>query len=308
MHVVEVVALCGPTSSGKSTIGMRLAQALNGEVVNADSRQVYAEMLIGTGQPDETMKRAVPHHGYCILSPAERFSAGRFLEISAPVIAQVAARGRLPVVVGGTGLYLEVLKGSMPLDRPVADAKLKERVRREAQVHQQSTLHEWLSTISPSAAARVEPRDSYRTLRALEVCLALRDAPQRGRIMGGPTPAKYQTMTIVLQVDRAALQARIARRVEGMFQAGLVDEAVAVRARYGNAPGLSGLGYAEALAFYRGAATIHEAIRLTIRRTCQYAKRQQTWFARMRDALIIDATDVQAAAEAVIRAARERAV
>ncbi len=300
---IRALAICGPTASGKSELASRLAQHVGGEIVNADSRQVYAGMRIGTGWPSDEQSARAPHHGYGTVAPDERYSAGRFVEDACATIAQIAARGNLPIIVGGTGFYVEALAGSMPLDRPIADDALRERLRREAAIHPAPALRQWLEAIAPSAAVRIAPGDRYRTVRALESALAAREQLERRgeRAIAGDEPGAQDTwpgveLTIaVLDIPRAVLDARIAERVRAMFASGLVEEAAAIRRAYGDAPALSGIGYAEALAFAGGAATRAEALAASIQRTRSYAKRQQTWFRRIAGARHLDALDARTA-------------
>jgi tRNA dimethylallyltransferase len=301
----DALAICGPTSTGKSEIAVLVAQAVGGEIINADSRQVFYGLQVGTGWPSPELMRRVPHHLYGFVDPCERYSAGAYADDAVAAIAAIRARGRMPIVVGGTGLYVEALAGTMPLDRPVADDIVRARVRREAQAHAHDFLRTWLETIAHAAAQRVPQGDRYRTLRALESALVLRsiDGPSRG---GRPRPQLTVRIAIVT-LERELLAERIAARVRAMWAAGLAEEALAVTRRCEDAPALTGLGYAEALAWLRGEATQEGAIRNTIARTIRYAKRQQTWFRRMRPAIVVDAGDANAAAAAISSQARESA-
>jgi tRNA dimethylallyltransferase len=301
------VAICGPTSSGKSEIAVLVAEAIGGEIVNADSRQVYRDIPIGTGAPSADMLRRVPHHLFGFVDPCERYSAGAYVHDARAVIDAVISRGRVPIVVGGTGLYVEALAGTMPMDRPVADDAVRRRVRREAHVHPQEALHAWLLALSPASAARVTDRDRYRTLRALESVLMERSGRVAPVEEGAKGSQRVSMPVAVLRVEDGDLYARIDARVRSMFDAGLVEEALAVRARCADAPALTGLGFAEALCWIRGEATRGEAVGATARRTIRYAKRQRTWFGRMRGALDVDATAPDAAAAAIARWARETA-
>lgn len=304
---LRALALCGPTASGKSELASLLAHEIGGEIVNADSRQLYTGMRIGTGWPSDEQFARAPHHGYGTLSPEERYSAGRFVADARAQIAGIAARGRTPIVVGGTGLYIEALAGTVPLDRAVADDALRDRVRCEAAVHPQHVLRDWLAAIAPRAAARITAGDRYRTLRALEAALAEREsallgesrAQERGTASAGPAsrgrghnPVRLDI--VVLELPREMLDARIADRVRAMFDHGIVAEAQAIAGRFPTAPALTGIGYAEALAFAGGLVTRGEAIASTIKRTRAYAKRQQTWFRRLASAVRIDALDPEA--------------
>jgi len=295
-HGYRALALCGPTAAGKSAAAVRLALQVGGEIINADSRQIYAGMPIGTGWPEAHLMAAAPHHLYGIVEPNERYGAGRFVGDAAAAIAGVVERGAVPILVGGTGLYIEALAGTMPLDRPVADDAIKARIRAEARVHPHDALLGWLRALAPTAAQRVPSGDAYRVLRALESELARR----AGADAREPRASPVRVRLVVLDVQRDALRARIERRVRAMFDGGLVEEARGVHDRYGDAPALSGLAYAEALALAFGLATRDEAVRLAQLRSRRYAKRQQTWFRRFRDARIIDATNLDAGAIAAL--------
>ena len=308
--MARALVICGPTSSGKSEVALGVAQQLGGEIVNADSRQIYAGMEIGTGVPGPDALRAVPHHLYGFVAPGERYSAARYLADASAVIAGIEGRGRVAVVVGGTGFYIETLLGTMTLDRPPGDDELRDRLRAEARTHPPRFLWEWLAVLSPQRGAATGSTDSYRSLRALEGELARRaratPSPRGpGTEVAPAPPARLESLVAVLEVERTVLRERIARRVGDMFASGLVHEAQAVRAETPHAPALSGLGYAEALALYDGTATQDEARAMTIRRTERYAKRQQTWFRRMRDAVRIDARRQDAATSAILAKARE---
>lgn len=286
----RALAICGPTASGKSELASQLAQAIGGEIINADSRQIYAGMRIGTGWPSGEQMARAPHHGYGILPPSERYNAGRFVSDAREIIAQVHARGRVPILVGGTGLYIEALAGSMPLDRPVADDELRERIRRESAVHPHDALREWLSVIAPVSAARIMPSDRYRTLRALEAALAGRlELSTFAQHAHRRDPVRLDI--VVLEIEREPLRARIQERVQSMFDEGLVGEAQAIARAHPDAPALTGIGYAEALAYAAGLATRSEAIAGAVKRTRAYAKRQETWFRRLASAARVSALD-----------------
>jgi len=303
--VSRALVICGPTASGKSQTALGVAEELGGEIINADSRQIYRGMSIGTGMPPPSAFERAPHHLYGFVDPEQRYSAVRYVHDADAAIAAITARGHLPIVVGGTGFYIEALVGTMPLDRPPGDEALRARLRREAQVHPREVLWEWLAAISKTRAEATRPSDSYRILRALESALVERTEPNDSSDRDSLRP-KLKSAVVVLRVHRAAIAARIAQRVTAMFAHGLIEEAQAVRAAARDAPALSGLGYAEALAVVDGLATRAEALALTIRRTERYAKRQQTWFRRMSAADMVDADDLEVALRTIVARAREK--
>lgn len=262
-------------------------------------------MTIGTGMPAHSAFERVPHHLYAFVDPSRRYSAASFVEDADAVIHDVCARRRLPIVVGGTGFYIEALVGTMRLDRPPGDEALRLRLRAEAQIHPVDVLWEWLSALAPAAASSTRRKDSYRILRALEIAMMQRaESAPLERVIHKREPRSYTIAR--LRVRRSTVRERVARRVRDMFAQGLVHEARAVRAIAVDATALSGLGYAEALAYDDGRATQHEALEAAIRRTEQYAKRQETWFRRMREAQVVDAEDKDAAVASIIALAREK--
>jgi len=303
--VSGALIICGPTSSGKSEIALAVARELGGEIVNADSRQIYRGMSIGTGSPPPSARERVAHHLYDFVDPAQRYSAARYVHDADAIIQEIESRGRVPIVVGGTGFYIEALAGTMPLDRPPGDDHMRARLRAEAHIHTTEVLWQWLAAIAPARAAQTKRGDSYRILRALEGVLSARTE----RSDGGASPARRAQLRceiVVLRIAPGILRERIEQRVRGMFEHGLIAEAAAVRAHAPDAPALSGLGYAEALAYLDGRATQLEALASTIHRTQRYAKRQQTWFRRIVRAHVVDAEDAHAATRAIVALAREK--
>jgi tRNA dimethylallyltransferase len=282
----DALAVCGPTAAGKSEAAVLVAELLGGEIVNADSRQVYRDMTIGTCAPSAASLRRVPHHLYAFVDPCRRYSAGEYVIDARSACDAIVSRGNLPIIVGGTGFYVDTLRG----------------VRAEASTHPHEALREWLAAMSPDAAAKVTPGDRYRTLRAIEGVLARRSvSPPDPHMPIAPAP---RVRVAVLAVETRELARRISSRVREMFDRGLVDEAISIAARCVDAPALTGLGYAEALGYVRGEITRDEAIRSAIARTCRYAKRQRTWFRRMRDALVVEGDDPRRSAEAIAEFAR----
>ena len=305
---IDAVAICGPTAAGKTEMAAMVAESIDGEVVNADSRQIYRGMRIGTGMPDDRTLARVPHHLFAFADPCERYSAGAYVADATALCSAIRRRGKVPIVVGGTGFYIDALRGAMRLDRPFGDDGVRARIKAEAAVHPHEALRAWLAAIAPAAAEHVLPGDRYRTLRALEAALAQRDvAPHRSTAARGEATTVRLAMFVVT-VDAGELARRIHARVRAMFDAGIVEEALAVARRCAAAPALTGIGYGEALALYRGECTRDEAIRFAVARTIRYAKRQRTWFRRMKDAVMVDGASVRDAAELVASSARETAV
>ena len=273
-----LAAVVGPTGSGKSTLALGLAQAFGGEIVNCDSLQLYRGFDIGTAKTPPADRRGVPHHLFDVLTPQESYSAGEYAREARKVIAQISGRGRLPVVVGGTGFYLRALLEGLPL-LPGRDERLRERLLERERLRIGS-LHRLLTRLEPGAAGRIHANDMQKTMRALEVRLLTQQAlppPAEARALEG-----YAVIKLGLDPDRAALQQRLETRTRAMFAHGLLEEVEGLLAQgaTGNEKPFEALGYKQALLHLRGALTLEQAVESTTIETRQYAKRQRTWSRR----------------------------
>lgn len=279
--MIRVLVIAGPTASGKTALAVALARRLGGEIVNADSQQVYRGLDVGTAKPSAAERAAAAHHLIDVVDPGEGMDAARFAALADAAIADVAARGRLPIVAGGTGLYLRALLHGV-VAAPGRDPALRARLEEEAARCGRPALHARLAAIDPAAAARIRPNDLVRTVRALEIAA------------GGTMPSelhaghafqedRYAARLFALDPPRAALHARIDARVAEMFAGGLLDEARALAARFGDAvPARWPIGYAEAIACVRGELEVAEAIRRVQVAHRRYARRQVIWLRRER--------------------------
>ena len=280
MSAPPAVLLAGPTASGKSALALALAERFAAEIVSVDSAQVYRGMDIGTAKPDAATRARVPHHLVDLLDPTEAYSAARFRADALSAIAAIRARGRVPLLVGGTMLYFKALAEGLSA-LPAADPALRARLDARASAAGWPALHAELARIDPATAARVAPTDAQRIQRALEVH-ALTGTPL-SRLLGvreadgalGPAVA-----VALLPPDRARLHAAIARRFDAMLAAGLVDELAALRRRYALTPELPAMrcvGYRQAWEFLDGAIDAATLRAKGIAATRQLAKRQFTW-------------------------------
>jgi tRNA dimethylallyltransferase len=275
-----LVAVAGPTASGKSELALRIAAVFNGEIVNCDSLQVYRGFDIGTAKLPERERRGIPHHLIDLHAPDEVFTAGEFARLARCVVGEVKDRGRLPILAGGTGFYLRsLIHGLSP--GPQRDEDLRERLAvRERR--RPLSLHRLLARFDPPTAARIHPNDVPKTVRALEICLLSRRpastvlAKEREALTG------FQVLKIGLFPPREALYERIQVRTERMFREGLIEEVRALLAAGVSAElkPFQSLGYRQALQVVRGEWSAAQAIADTALRTRQYAKRQMTWFRR----------------------------
>jgi tRNA dimethylallyltransferase len=273
--------LVGPTASGKSAAAYVLARRWRSEILMADSRQLYAGMAIGTDQPLPAWQREVVHHLVGMAPPDQSWNAGRFCRAAEPIIDRLHQDGRIPIVVGGTGLYLRTLLHGI-MAAPPSDPALRLELSEQAALEGVLSLHERLRTIDPESAAAISPRDGQKLIRALEIYLLTGRPKSAWQAEHGFRASRYDHLLIGLRLPRSVLYRRIERRVEEMVRRGLVEEARRLWAG-GYDERLSamrGLGYRQLLRAFRGEWSIEAAIDATIRDTKHYAKRQMTWFRR----------------------------
>jgi tRNA dimethylallyltransferase len=285
-----IVAVVGATATGKTDLAESLAEALGGEVVCADSRQVFRELEVGTGKPDPATRAARPHHLFEALALGERASAGWYARAARASTAEIHARGRVPVLVGGSGLYLAAARRGLAQEPP-HDPAVRGRLRAEDAALGSGALHDRLRRSDPETAARLAPADAQRVMRALEV-LEVSGRPISWWHRQAPGPAAAGEWRMVeLVIEPAALAGRIERRTRWMFDHGLEEEARALLAR-GLGPALRALravGYDEALDLVEGRLDRSAAEARTVQRTRQLAKRQRTWFRHQVQAAKLDA-------------------
>jgi tRNA dimethylallyltransferase len=264
-----VIAIVGPTASGKSALALRVAERVRAEIVSADSRQVYRGMDIGTAKPTAEERARIPHHLIDVADPGERYDVLRFQRDGRAALAEIRARGKVALVVGGTGLYVRALLDGLDLASLPHDPAVRARLESD----DPSTLHERLRAIDPNAASRVDPRNRRRLVRYLEVATVAGAVP---RVRGDRVAA----LRIGLRPPRDVLIAAIERRVRVMVEAGVLDEARALVARGidPRLPSMSAHGYVHWSALLRGEIDLETAIALTARDVRAYSRRQMTWF------------------------------
>jgi tRNA dimethylallyltransferase len=277
MDARPLVAVVGPTAVGKTALSLELAEALDGEIVSADSRQIYRYMDIGTAKPMPAERARAPHHLIDVVDPDQPLTLAEYQRLAYAAIADIHARGRLPLLVGGTGLYVRAVLDGLRIPAAPPDAKLRARLEEEAAAAGALALHARLAALDPTAAARIDPRNVRRVIRALEVCLTT-GRPISEQQQAAPPP--YRTLRLGLTRPRAELYARIDARVDAMLAAGLVDEVRALLARgYSpHLPALSGLGYRQIIRYLAGELSLEEAVQEIKRQTRRFVRQQQTWF------------------------------
>ncbi|MDR3674908.1 MAG: tRNA (adenosine(37)-N6)-dimethylallyltransferase MiaA [Acidobacteriota bacterium] len=279
-----LIAIVGPTAAGKSDLALVLAERLNGEVVNYDSVQLFRGFNVGSGKLPPAERRGIVHHLLDRLEPTDVFNAGDYRREALKVLADLRSRGKLPVFAGGTGLYLRALLMGL-FEGPARSEALRERLRVMAERRGREFLHRLLARLDATAAARIQPRDTQKLIRAVEVCIVARQPISAMHASGRTALEGYAVSKIGLNPPRAQLYDRINRRVERMFATGLMDEtqALAHHPDAARIKPLSALGYRQACAVIDGTMTREEAISATQSATRHYAKRQLTWFRHEED-------------------------
>ena len=283
----KILVISGPTASGKTALAVELALQHSGEVVSADSMQIYRRMDIGTAKPTREEMRGVPHHMLDVADPEEDFSVARYVELAAACVDDVLARGKLPIVAGGTGLYIDSLLSGRTFARFDPDSPLRRELEEELARRGGAALLKELARVDPDTAARLHPNDGKRIVRALEVYRSTGTTLTEHNAMTRSLPPRYDALTLTLAFQRREdMWARIDRRVDQMMADGLVDE---VRALLDSGvpdrcTAMQAIGYKEMAAALRGDGDTARAAEEIKLRSRQYAKRQLTWFRRNGDA------------------------
>jgi len=273
----KVLILLGPTGVGKTGAAIQLAKDLDTEIISSDSMQIYRGMDIGTAKPSQEEKAEVKHHMIDIVDPTESYSAGKYVGAVIPIIEGLHQRDRIPIITGGTGLYIKAITRGI-FSGPSADWTLREKLL-EMEKEKNGSLYEYLSRLDPEAAGRIERNDIRRQVRALEVCIS--SSEKMSRLQDTHTkPLPYEFIKIGLTRDRKELYRIIDRRVDSMIQAGLLGEVKKIIQLGPDHTPMQAIGYKETAQYLAGDIPIEEALRLIKRNTRRYAKRQFTWFAK----------------------------
>ncbi|XXF81372.1 tRNA (adenosine(37)-N6)-dimethylallyltransferase MiaA [Myxococcaceae bacterium GXIMD 01537] len=284
-----LTVIAGPTASGKTALAVELARRAGGEIVNADSQQVYRLFDIGTAKPSPEELAAVPHHLLSFVDPMETFSAAAYQRSADAAIADIAARGRPVFVVGGTGLYLRVLLHGV-VEAPGAAPELRASLEALAAAEGREAVHRRLAEVDPETAARLSPNDLVRVVRALEIHAQTGVTASEFRRAHAFAPDRYPFRLYVLEPPREALYQAINARTEAMFSRGLVEETRELLALgHADAAPMRSVGYVQARAVVEGRMTPTEAIQDTAQETRRYAKRQLTWFRKEPGAVFVPA-------------------
>lgn len=274
----KIVIICGPTAVGKTAVSIDLAKKFNGEIVSADSQQIWKGFDVGTAKADLTSRSDVTHHLIDVAEPEERFDAKRFVEMADEAISDISSRGRLPIVVGGTGMYLRMLLHGL-CEAPPQDADYRRKLETEIERDGLAVLHSRLAEVDPESARNIHPNDTTRIVRALEIHHLTDVAASEFRESHGFNESRYDAVKIGLNIDREELYRRIDERVDRMMQEGLIDEVKDLLARHDvSCQPFQAVGYREIVDFLEGSIDLERAVYLTKRNSRHFAKRQLTWF------------------------------
>ncbi len=292
----RVIAVGGPTASGKTALSVGLAKAFGGEIINADSMQIYKNLDVGTAKPSIEERQGVPHYLLDFLPPETPYSVADFTAAADPLIQEITARGKLPLVVGGTGLYITSLLNGTAFAPEKTDPAIRARLQERAEAEGGAALYAELQSIDPDYAAQVHPNNLPRVIRALELYAATGRRMSEERVNARPAEPPYRSLCLCLTCrDRAVLYDRIERRVNLMVENGVLAEAKQVydhRDTYRTAA--QAIGYKEFFPYFEGTGSLDECTARLKQATRNYAKRQLTWFRRQNDAvwLYIDEENV----------------
>jgi len=299
------VLLLGPTGSGKTALSLELAERFGGEVVSCDSVAVYRGMDLGTAKPTREERARAPHHLIDVTDPSVAFTAGDYSRMARAAMREIASRGRMPIVTGGTGLYLRALTEGL-FAGPARQEELRDRLRRSVERHGATWLHRVLARMDRETAARIHANDTPKLIRAIEICVAERRP--MSEVLGRDPLTGFRLLRMGLNPLRKALYERLNKRCAAMFADGLMEETRGLLERYGQVKALDSLGYRQGLAVLAGTLTLEAGIAAAQQGHRNYAKRQLTWFRREPNVYWIerfgdDAETISAAVESVNKVA-----
>lgn len=284
---IPVIVVSGPTASGKSALALKLAEKYGGEIVSADSMQIYKELSVGTAKPDKSEIKRVPHHLVDILEPEEKFSAADFKKRAEEAIEDISSRGRLPIIAGGTGLYIDSLLYSTGFSHPKENPELRRELAEMNEKEGADAVYAILKSLDSDAAEKIHKNNVKRVIRAIEIIKSTHKSLEESVEKPLGVSPKYEVLYVFINPDRQELYRRIDRRVDEMMEQGLLDEAKMLFGRNvpPDATSVQAIGYKEFFGVFRGEKSLSDAVDELKRDTRRYAKRQVTWFSRHKDAV-----------------------
>ncbi len=276
----KVIVIVGPTASGKTALAVKIAKKFNGEIVSADSRQIYRGMDIGTAKPSKKEMAGVPHHLIDIKNPGQNYTAAEYKRDAVKAIKSILKKGKLPILAGGTGLYVKAVVDNLKIPEVKPDPKLRKKLEKEIQSRGLNFVFQKLIKLDPEAAYIVDPKNPRRIIRALEIALKTKKPFSSQRKTGKPM---FNFIQIGISLPKDRLNERINRRVDSMIKSGLVEEVKTLVKKYGRSQkSFDAIGYREIIDFLNGKISLEEAAELIKKNTRNYAKRQLTWFKKDR--------------------------
>ncbi len=285
----KVIVICGPTASGKTGLSIELAKKIKGEIVSADSMQIYQEMDIGTAKPTQEEKQGITHYVMDFVSPEERYSVADYKKEAKKAIKEIIAKGKIPIVVGGTGLYIDSLIYEIEYPSIEFDENYRRNLEERVQKEGLETLYKEAKETDPLAIQKISQKDEKRILRILEIYHATGKTKTEQEIESRKKPLEYDYQVYGLRWDRELLYQRINKRVDQMLQQGLIEEVKGILKKHDKFPtAMQGLGYKEVVQFLKGDTTEEEMIEKIKMETRRYAKRQMTWFRKNKQTIWLE--------------------
>ena len=300
MDKQKVIVICGPTASGKTALSIELAKKINGEIISSDSMQIYKAMDIGTAKPSKEEMQDIPHHLLDFVEPNQRYSVAEFKKDAEKAIEEILAKGKTPIVVGGTGLYVDSLIYGIEYQDIELDEKYRQELENRVEKEGLAKLYEEAKQIDPQAIEKISSNDKKRIIRILEIYKSTGKTKTQQEIESRKNGVKYDYKVFAINWERELLYERINKRVDIMIKQGLIQEVEQLLQKYDEFPtAMQGLGYKEVVEYLQGKTTYEEMIEKIKMETRRYAKRQITWFKKNKQTIWIGHKDLQRIMEEV---------
>ena len=294
MNKPKVIVICGPTASGKTTLSIQLAQKINGEIISSDSMQIYKDMNIGTAKPDQQEMQGIKHYLLDFVEPNQRYSVADYKKDAENAIEDILQKGKVPIIVGGTGLYVDSLIYGIEYPNIEFDENYRKELERRVEKEGLEKLYEKAKKIDPQAMKKISRNDQKRILRVLEIYNATGKTKTEQEIDSRKNEVKYDYRVFAINMDREKLYDRINKRVDIMIQKGLIEEVENLLKKYNEFPtAMQGLGYKEVVEYIQGKVLKEDMIENIKRESRRYAKRQITWFKKNKQTIWIGPNDLQ---------------
>ena len=294
MNKPKVIVICGPTASGKTALSIQLAQKINGEIISSDSMQIYKDMNIGTAKPDKQEMQGIKHYLLDFVEPNQRYSVADYKKDAENAIEDILQKGKVPIIVGGTGLYVDSLIYGIEYPNIEFDENYRKKLEKRAEKEGLEKLYEEARKIDPQAMEKISRNDQKRILRVLEIYNATGKTKTEQEIESRKNEVKYDYRVFAINMDREKLYDRINKRVDIMIQKGLIEEVKNLLKKYNEFPtAMQGLGYKEVVEYLQGKVLKEDMIENIKRESRRYAKRQITWFKKNKQTIWIGPNDLQ---------------